>query len=285
VNYQTLLAGGVLSISLASAAQLDEAAERGRYLVSAAGCESCHTDRDKEGASLAGGRALETPFGVFYTPNITPDRDSGIGHWGPEDLARALREGISPSGTGYYPSFPYTSYSGLSDADVADIWSYLQTVEPVSKVNRPHILPWYLEFRPLIRAWKLLNFDPAKPPRISPREPPVERGAYLVQHVVHCGECHTPRNRLGGLESEHSLAGNPNGPEGDEVPNITPDREHGTGRWSVGDIEYYLDSGMKPDGDFVGGAMGEVIDYSTSAMTAADRSAIAQYLKTLPAAP
>jgi len=121
-------------------------------------------DRENDGATLAGGRALETPFGIFYSPNITPDPVTGIGRWSLAELSRALRQGRSPQGEHYYPSFPYTSYTGISDADVADMWSYLQSVEPVQQPNRPHALPWYLQYRPLLLLWKLLNFASAQGP-------------------------------------------------------------------------------------------------------------------------
>ena len=273
---------GLLSASVHAA---DSDAERGAYLVAAGGCGNCHTDRDKDGAALAGGLALETPFGTFYTPNITPDPETGIGQWTEAGLAQALRQGISPQGDHYYPAFPYTSYTGMSDQDVADMWAHLQTVTPVSQPNRPHLLPWYLEYRPLLWGWKLLNFDQLDPPPQAPTGPPETRGSYLVEHVAHCGECHTPRNRLGGLRRDLWLAGNKDGPEGDAVPNITPHREDGIGRWSTSDIEYYLEVGMDPGGDFVGGAMTEVVDHSTAMLSADDRAAIASYLKSIPALP
>jgi mono/diheme cytochrome c family protein len=279
------LAAPAVAQSLAAAAGADPAAAlvaRGRYLYHAAGCENCHTDRRHKGAPLAGGRRLATPFGVFYAPNITPDPEHGIGRWREEDFLRALREGISPRGEHYYPVFPYTSYTRMTDEDLRALWAYLRGVPPVAQPNRPHELPWYLGFRPLIAVWKWLYFTPG-PWRPDPTRPPVwNRGAYLVEAVGHCGECHTPRNFLGGLRSDLHLAGTASGPEGGVVPNITPDRATGIGRWRRAELAYYFETGMTPDGDFAGDQMAEVIEYGLSRLSQEDRLAMADYLLSLP---
>lgn len=261
----------------------DDVLRQSEYLFRAAGCAHCHTDSENKGAPLAGGRALTTPFGIFYTSNITPDPDTGIGRWTEADFLRALREGISPEGRHYYPAFPYTSYAHLSDSDLHAIWTYLISRQPVRQANKPHELPWYLRWRATIRIWKMVYFKPGPLPLQSDKSPVWSRGAYLVKAVAHCGECHTPRNLLGGFKSAQELAGNPHGVDDTEIPNITPDRTTGIGKWSESDIADYLETGMTPDGDFAGDVMAEVIDNSTSHLVKEDRRAIAAYLKSLPA--
>ncbi len=254
-------------------------AEHGRYVLAAAGCAACHTVKD--GAFLAGGRALRTPFGTFYTPNITPHREYGLGKWTESEFITALREGVGPSHR-YFPVFPYTSYTRMSRADASDLWAYLQTVPAVAQPNRPHDLAWYL-VRPLaVRAWQWLFFKEGAFQPDPTRSDEWNRGAYLVTALGHCGECHTPRDAWGSMDETRALSGNAQGPEGDPVPNLTPDRSTGLGRWSARDIVWYLETGATPGGDYAGGLMAEVIDNDTSHLTAADRQAIAVYLKTLP---
>jgi len=259
--------------------------ERGGYLVHAGGCISCHT-AEKEGSKrLAGGDALLTAFGTFYAPNITPDAQTGIGAWSDADFLRAMHEGSRPDGAHYYPVFPYTAYSGLTTDDVLAIKAYLFSLPPARQPDRAHELPWYLSSRLAAGAWKLLFFAAERFMPDESRTAPWNRGAYLVRHLGHCGECHTPRNMLGVPDSTRELAGNPAGPDGEKVPDITPNRDTGIGRWSVDEIEFFLELGMLPDGDFTGGAMSSVIDDNTSRLSADDRRAIAIYLRSLPAAP
>lgn len=261
----------------------DKALSPGEYLFRAAGCAGCHTDEENKGAPLAGGRALRTPFGVFYAPNITPDPETGIGRWSAADFTRALRDGLSPRGRHYYPAFPYTSYTRMTDADINAIRTYLFSQKPVRQENKPHELPWYLRSRASLWPWKLFFFRAGafEPQLDRPEE--WNRGAYLVKAVGHCGECHTPRNFLGGFKDSHKMAGNPDGADGAEIPNITPDRKTGIGSWTVNDIASYLKSGATPDGDYAGDVMADVIDHSTSYLTDQDRRAIAMYIVSLPA--
>ncbi|HEY9548000.1 MAG TPA: cytochrome c [Kiloniellaceae bacterium] len=259
----------------------DSAVERGRYIFDAAGCLGCHTDIKGGGQRLAGGRALETPFGTFYPPNITPDPETGIGAWSEEDFAAALREGTSPGGEPYYPAFPYPSYAGMTDADVADLFAYLLAQPPVRQENRRPALDFPYNLRFALDLWQALFFAPATFAPESGRDAVWNRGAYLVRHVAHCGECHSPRGWLGAVDQEQALAGNPRGPDGGKVPNLTPG-PGGLADWDDSDIAYALKSGMTPDGDFLSDSMGEVIEHSTSRLTDADRAAIASYLKDLP---
>jgi mono/diheme cytochrome c family protein len=271
-----------LFAALPAQGAVDPTWQRGEYLYRIAGCENCHTDRKQKAAALAGGRRFETPLGTFVTPNISADRKTGIGSWGEQDFARALRDGVSPRGEHYYPAFPYTSYTRLSDQDIRALYVYLQSRPAVRRSNASHELPWYLRWRPLPAIWKWLFFTPgAYAPQIG-KDPVWNRGAYLVQAAAHCNECHTPRNLLGGFKSGFYLAGNPDGPDGAVVPNITPDKKTGIGRWSEGDLVQYLENGMTPDGDFAGDAMAELIRYGLKYLTHEDRTAIAKYVRALP---
>lgn len=261
------------------------AVARGAYVLRAAGCLACHTDAKNKGAPLAGGRALVTPFGTFYTPNITPDREHGIGAWSDADFLRALRAGVAPDGAHYYPAFPYASYTGMSEQDILDLKAYLFAQPAVAQSNRPHDLDFPFGFRFLLGIWKSLFFAEGRHVADPTRDERWNRGAYLVEHLGHCGECHTPRNFLGALNEDRRLAGNPVGPDGKKVPNITPDPDEGIGDWRESDIMYFLKTGFLPDGDVAGGAMTDVIEESTSHLTDADRAAIAAYLLSLPPLP
>ncbi|HSD95582.1 MAG TPA: cytochrome c [Sulfuricaulis sp.] len=261
----------------------DDVIRQGEYLFRAAGCANCHSDEKNKGAPLAGGRALETSFGTFYSPNITPDPETGIGRWSEADFVRAMREGLDDEGNHLYPAFPYTSYTQLTDADLHAIRIYLFNQKPVRQSNKQHELPWYLRSRALLRIWKILFFNPGPYQPQADHSAAWNRGAYLATAVAHCGECHTPRNFLGGFKQSQCFAGNPDGVDGAKVPNITPDKKTGIGKWSQGDLVEYLETGLMPDGDYAGDAMAEVIDNSTSHLTHDDRRAIAIYIKSLPA--
>lgn len=250
--------------------------ERGKYLTAAGGCVTCHTER--KGVDFAGGRVLETEFGNFYSPNITPDPDTGIGSWTDEQFLMAFWKGIAPDGSHYFPAFPYTSYTGLSERDLLDIKAYLFSLEPVSKANRDHELPWFLSNRLVMAVWKLFFFDSQRFSADAEQSAEWNRGAYLVRHLGHCGECHTPRGRFGQRLADREMAGTPDGPDGDSVPNITPDKEDGIGRWSENDITFFLEIGMTPASDFAGSSMTSVIEENTGLLTGEDRTAIATYL-------
>lgn len=259
----------------------DGAVERGAYVFNAAGCFGCHTDVKGGGAPLAGGRALATPFGTFHTPNITPDPDTGIGAWREEDLRTALRHGTSPRGDPYYPAFPYTSYAGMTDADIADLYAYLMAQPPVRRENQPHELDFPYSLRFTLGLWQWLYHEPAVFQPDPAKDAAWNRGAYLVRHLAHCGECHSPRGWLGAVDQEQALAGNPQGPDGGRVPNLTPG-PGGLADWSDSDIAYALKTGMSPEGDFLSDSMGEVIEHGTSRLSDSDLAAIAKYLKDLP---
>jgi mono/diheme cytochrome c family protein len=259
----------------------EELVERGKYLIHAGGCVTCHTAEGDDAVPFAGGRALESQFGTFYVPNITPDGQTGIGEWSDEDFVRAFWEGLNPSGEDYFPAFPFTSYTGVARDDLLAMKAYLFSLEPVEKVNREHDLPFMMSSRRAAGAWKSRYFRAGRFAPDPDRSDEWNRGAYLVRHLGHCGECHTPRSRLGAIRDTHELRGNPDGPGGEEIPNITASPDHGIGRWSLKDLEYFLDIGMLPDGDFTGGSMSAVIDDNTSQLAREDRLAIATYLKSV----
>lgn len=258
----------------------------GERIFRATGGCSCHTNYPGEGdaaPALAGGRALQTPFGVFYSTNITSDPETGIGAWSDEDFVRAMREGLSPEGQHYFPVFPYTSFSGLSERDLVDLRGHLETLPPVVRENRPPEAPLPFTWRGAVAGWKLLNFRPKWFDPVPGRSDAWHRGRYLVEAAAHCGECHTPRTLTGGLDDARTLAGSREGPEGELAPNITPHGETGIGRWSRADLVWYLQMGIKPDGDDTQGLMAEVIEHGYAHLPAEELEAIAEYLESVPA--
>jgi mono/diheme cytochrome c family protein len=268
-------------LAAATVAGEESTIERGEYLIAAGGCVDCHTDEGKDASPFAGGRPIESPFGIFYSPNITPDVETGIGAWSDDQFVNAFWEGVSPDGDHYYPAFPFTSYTGVTRVDLLAMKQYLFSLEPVTHKPPEHDLAWYISTRMAAGAWKFMNFDSERFVRNESESEQWNRGAYLVRHLGHCGECHTPRSSLGALQYEDELAGNPDGPDDENIPNITSHKSDGIGKWSVSDIEYFLDMGMLPDGDFVGSSMSAVIDNNTAKLTPDDRIAIATYLKSV----
>ena len=251
----------------------------GAVIFNAGGCASCHAvPNQPDRLKLGGGLAIPSPFGTFYAPNISPDPTDGIGRWSESDFINAVMMGVSPAGTHFFPAFPYTSYAHAKAEDVRDLFAYLKTLPPVAGKVRDHDVPFPFNIRRNIGIWKLLFFDD-KPFAPDPsRSAAWNRGAYLVNSFGHCAECHSPRNFLGGIIAAQRFAGGPN-PEGEGwVPNIT---EKGLSDWNEKDIAYFLETGQTPDGDSAGGAMTRVIK-NTSQLSDQDRTAIAEYVKSLP---
>lgn len=269
-----------------AAAQTDQVTPdmvtQGEYLVRAAGCIACHTDEKNGGATFAGQRGLETPFGTFYSPNITPDVETGIGGWSDDDFITALRHGTSPEGYNYFPVFPYPSYTMMRDEDMLAIKAYLFSLEPVTAKNRDHDVGFPFNWRFSLHGWKLLNFTDGALEADAEQGDDWNRGRYLVKALAHCGECHTPRDITGAMDDSMFLAGNAQGPDGELVPNITP-AASGIGDWSIGDITTVLADGTLPGWDNVQGSMAEAIRDGLSHLTKEDRTAIAVYLKSIPA--
>jgi mono/diheme cytochrome c family protein len=226
---------------------------------------------------------LATDFGSFVTPNITPDPAYGIGNWTFDDFATALREGIGPDGTTLYPAFPYEYFTHMSDQDVADLYAYLMAQPPSATAVGDHDLDFPFNMRFLLTFWRWLYFEPGPLPADPDRDDAWHRGRYLVSALGHCGACHTPRTSLGGADSDLYLAGNGAGPDGDVVPNITPDAATGIGEWTSLDMVLLLRAGLLPDGDVVSGGMAEVVRNSTKHLTDDDAAAIWDYLSSVPA--
>ena len=260
---------------------------RGEYVFYAAGCSNCHAAEDARGEEkllLGGGHRLETAFGAFYGPNISPHPD-GIGGWSDVEFVNAVMRGVSPAGEHYYPVFPYPSYQRMTVEDVLDLKAFIDTLQPVAGRAPEHDLPLLFRFRRGIGVWKRRYLDerPFMPEPASGAQ--LNRGAYLVTGPGHCGECHTPRDALGGPIQSRAFTGGA-APEGDSrnrVPNITPHPD-GIADWSVGDIKTALRTGILPDFETFGGAMVDV-QQNMAKLTEEDREAIALYLKALPPLP
>ncbi len=246
-----------------------EAIARGSYLVIAGGCISCHRDEDHPG-SFAGGLALETEFGTFYASNITPDNETGIGNWQAKDFLLALQHGRSPNNSFYFPAFPYRSYAGLTDQDVMDIASYLMSLEPVSKAVAVAETPVWLN-RWAIAGWNLLA-DFAETKHETFNDELISRGAYLARNLAHCGECHTPRYSFGIPDKSREYAGAELGDETIEAIDAAA-----VEAWTADNFALFLLIGLKPDGEFAGGDMNDVIEHNTSKITAEDREALAAF--------
>lgn len=257
--------------------------DNGEKIFWASGCASCHAEKnatEENKLLLGGGHRLDTPFGTFITPNISPDSDTGIGSWNFQQFLIAMKDGVSPEGKHYYPAFPYTSYVKMTEKDVVDLFGYLKTLPPVSRINEPHELSFVFGWRRPLGIWKNLFLNPDWVFSVPSSDEQLTRGQYLVEALGHCGECHTPRNLIGGLKSGKWLGGGP-APEGlGKIPNITPHPD-GIAGWSSDDIAYYLESGFTPDYDSVGGTMVSVQE-NMSKLPSSDLEAISAYLKAIP---
>jgi mono/diheme cytochrome c family protein len=251
----------------------------GETIFNAGGCSSCHAvPGQPDRLKLGGGLALASPFGTFYVPNISPDAADGIGRWSEAQFIEAVTRGVSPEGAHYFPAFPYTTYAHARVSDVRDLFAYLKTLAPVVGKVRDHDVRFPFNIRRNVGIWKWLFMDDKPFAPDTARSPQWNRGAYLVNALGHCAECHSPRNFLGGIVAAQRFAGGPD-PDGKGwVPNIT---QKGLSDWSEKDIAYLLESGQTPDGDSVGGSMVAVIK-NTSLLNEADRAAIANYVKSLP---
>lgn len=254
----------------------------GKYVFGAAGGCGCHT-QPKQPAN-SGGRKYDGPFGVVYSSNITPDRETGIGSWTDDQIITAIRLGRRPNGERLVPVHPYIIFNGMAEEDLRALVAFLRSTPAVKRAApQKKLMPFFESV--FLPAWLATFAARETPPPVAPTSG-LARGEYLVRAVSHCGECHTPRTITQATDASRFLAGNPKGPEGNAMPNITPDRETGIGNWTEDEIAEYLGSGNKPDGDVAGSLMGEVIDGTFAGykdLTKADRLAIAKYLKSIPA--
>ena len=252
---------------------------RGKYLTQAADCEVCHTREG--GEPFAGGRAFATPFGVLYSPNITADRETGIGAWTDADFLRAVHKGIARDGERLYPAFPYDSYTLIADDDVRAIRAYLFSLPAVRATAPANSLRFPFNQRWLMGIWAAFyNPDHRFRPH-EDRSADWNRGAYLAEALTHCGDCHTPRNLAQALDNRRKFAGAVTA--GWRAYNITPDTVSGIGGWSDTELAEYLHSGHAAGRGLAGGPMAEEIDVSTSTLTGADLQALITYLRSVPA--
>lgn len=255
----------------------------GEAMFNAGNCASCHqTTGVKDRTRLGGGYAMASPFGTFKAPNISQHRERGIGAWSEREFATAMLKGVGRSGEHLYPAFPYTSYQRMRLDDVRDLYAFMKTLPADDKLSEPHQLSFPFNIRRGLGLWKLVNLD-GRPFAPDPaKSAAINRGAYLVEGPAHCVECHSPRNFMGAIPSEQRFAGGADGTGKNFVPNIT---QHGDGiaKWSEADIAEMLATGFTPD-DKVGPPMSEVVE-NTARLSAADRLAMAAYLKTLPPRP
>jgi mono/diheme cytochrome c family protein len=288
---RTLLAGLLLAFVAPATAQADPApkpafsaqdVERGRYLATAGDCAACHTAPGGKNGELAGGYAIVSPLGSIYSTNITPSRTHGIGAYSEAEFGRALREGIRRDGARLYPAMPYTSYAGLTDADVHALYAYFMSgVSPVERAAPETSLPFPFNIRLSMRLWNAL-FLKDEPVKADPaHDAQWNRGKYLAETLGHCSTCHSPRGFLMEEKSGSALAGGPLGAW--YAPNITSDKVSGIGGWSKQEIAQYLSTGRVEGKAQAGGDMAEAVTHSFSRMTAPDIAAIAAYIATVPA--
>jgi mono/diheme cytochrome c family protein len=268
------------SRSPAAWAATPENIARGAYLARAGDCMACHTERG--GAAYAGGRALDTPFGSLYAPNITPDRETGIGAWSADDFWNALHNGVARDGRLLYPAFPYTNYTKVSRDDADALYAYLRSVPPQRRTTPQHALRFPYKLQPMLAGWRLLYFTPGVFAPDARRDATWNRGAYLVEGLGHCSACHSSRNSLGA--SEGSLSGGLIPTLGWYAPSLTSSAEAGLGSWEPDHIVQLLQTGVSPRGTAVG-PMAEVVARSLQHLSIEDASAMAAYLKALPATP
>ena len=253
--------------------------ERGRYLVNAGNCASCHTDAG--GKPYAGGRPILTPFGTIYSTNITPDAATGIGKWSSQDFYKALHQGIRRDGKHLYPAFPYLWFTKVSRADVQAIKAFLDSVAPVRQQNKPAELPWPLSVREILAGWNELYFHEGAFKPDAKKSKQWNRGAYLVEGLGHCGACHTATNALGAPKSGEKLKGSDFGQHW-YAPGLTENLRDGLGAWSEADIVAFLKTGSNAR-SAAAGPMADVVKNSTQHFSDADLKAIAVYLKHIPA--
>lgn len=263
----------------ADVAGLTGDAAKGALVFWAAGCASCHMAAGAKGEAqlvLTGGQRFPSDFGTFVAPNISQDPEQGIGRWTLLDLANAVTRGVSPEGEHLYPALPYASYAKMRLQDVADLHAFLKTLPSDPTPSQPHDIGFPFSLRQTLGVWKLLylNDDWAVPGSLTPT---AERGRYIAEAMAHCGECHTARTLLGGMDTARWLGGAPNPSSEGRIPNITPAKLG----WTAPEIVQYLTTGFTPDFDSVGGLMAHVVE-NMARLPEADRQAVAEYLLVVP---
>ena len=263
----SVLARGATSVS----------AERGEYLVKAGNCAECHTAHG--GKPFAGGRAMQTPFGTIYSTNITPDPATGLGHWSTKDFYRAMHEGVGRGGKRLYPAFPYPWFTKVDANDVRAIKAYLDTLPRVRQKNKSPKLPWPFSVREVMIGWNVVNFHEGTFRADSNKSAQWNRGAYLVEGLGHCGECHSPKNKMGAAKTGDQLEGG--FAENWYASNLGADLRDGLGSWSTQEIVEYLKNGSNAKAA-AAGPMADIVRDSTAHLKNSDLNAMATYLKDLP---
>jgi mono/diheme cytochrome c family protein len=254
-------------------------ATKGELVFWAAGCASCHAAADAQGKAelvLTGGQEFPSDFGTFIAPNISPDPEQGIGSWSLLQFAGAVTHGVTPEGAHLFPALPYAAYNKMQPQDVADLWAFMQTLPASTSPSLPHKVSFPFNIRRSLGIWKRLfvSTDWVISGDLTPEQ---TRGRYIAEAEAHCGECHTPRNALGGLQRDKWLSGAPNPNGKGRIPNITPAKL----TWSEDEIVEYLTSGFTPEFDSVGGHMVHVVE-NMAKLPESDRRAVAAYLKLVP---
>lgn len=259
-----------------------ELVQRGEYLARVGNCMACHTTQG--GASYAGGRGIETPFGVVYSSNLTPDKARGIGAWTSAEFWRALHHGRSKNGRLLYPAFPYPNYTQVTRADSDAIFAYLQSLPAVAEPNRPHALRFPYSTQAALGVWRALFFSPSEPLAEPTQTAEYNRGAYLVNGLGHCTACHTPRNALGATTEARAFSGGLIPVQNWYAPALNAAHEAGVKEWRTEDVAALLQTGVAPQGSVLG-PMAEVVFRSTQYLSDADARAMAVYLQGLPQQP
>jgi len=275
----SLLFCGAFAGAAAASDPSPETIARGKALVVAGDCSGCHTADPAK--PFAGGKRIDTPFGGIYSPNLTPDRDTGLGAWSDADFTHALHDGVAPDGSRYYPAFPYAYFTETTTDDMLAIRAYLATLTPFTNNNKPPDLRWPFGYRVLMRVWDYLFFRPGVFQPNPSKSAEWNRGAYLVTGLGHCGACHTPKNTFGADKRDLPFSGGEVG--GWFAPRLDGAKRSGLNSWSVGDVTEYLQSGRNAR-SHADGPMAVVVN-STSKMSDADVRAMAVYLKDLPPGP
>jgi mono/diheme cytochrome c family protein len=252
---------------------------RGRYLSEAADCEACHTA--EHGERFAGGRPFDTDFGTIYSPNITPDKETGIGDWTDADFIKAVHEGVAKNGTRLYPAFPYAAYTYMPEEDVLAIKQYLFAQPAVKNKAPENSLRWPFNQRGLMAIWGVLYNPKERFEPVADKPASWNRGAYLVEALGHCGDCHTPRTMLQALDNRKKFSGGM--AEGWRAYNLSSDKESGIGTWTAEEMETYLKTGHSQNKGSAFGPMAQAVHLSFQKLTASDVSAIVEYVRSVPA--
>ena len=252
--------------------------ERGQILAHAAGCFGCHTAN--KDIPYSGGYKINTKYGTFISPNITFDEKNGIGKWNLEEFTRALKHGISPKGVPYYPVFPYNWYKELKNNDINDIYNYLRSIPIQSIKQSNHKLKFPYNFRALLWIRSKIEYIFFSNNQFNTNNEIEKQGSYIVKSIVHCGACHSPRTFLSIVKNKNDLSGRPKSHKkiNDEAPNISNNKTKGIGSWDENDIVFFLQTGFKPDGDYVEGHMTGIIEDGTSYLSENELKAVSKYL-------